>query len=241
VFSDAADGRDSEFNEWYDTRHIPEILAGVPAFVAAQRFRCSEHQRSTAIPCPWRYLAIYELETDDLADAYSAMDTLRDAGQLTPHDGTLAPGNVAWTYTELWPQLAQTEEAAASKPTLGTKRHEFVILTDPTDGREDDFLRWYEAHIPEILDNYPGLTTGHLFRAAPQQRTGQAPDWRYLALYALEADDVAEYFAIEPRGLEGMTKPDGALAARPAQWVFTPLGPRATESSPTSVSAPAGV
>jgi hypothetical protein len=229
VFSNAAEGRHVDYNEWYDNHHVPQVLA-IPGYVAARRYRCSEHQRSTAVPCPWHYLTIYELGTDDLPAAYAATDALRDAGGFTPHDGALADGHVAWTYTELGPMLNQTDEAASRKAKLGTGEHEFVILTDPTEGREEDFLRWYDAHLPEILDNYPGLTTGQLFRAAQVQRSGKAPDWQYLALYDLEADDVADYFAIEPRGLEGMTQVDGALAARPAQWVFSPIGPRVTRS-----------
>jgi hypothetical protein len=239
VFSNAAEGRDADYNEWYDHRHVPEVLGGAPGYVAAQRYRCSEHQRSTAIPCPWRYLAIYELETEDLQETFAAMDALRDAGRFTPHDGALADDHAAWTYTELRPLLRQSDEAAARKAALGSEMHEFVILTDPAEGRLDDFLRWYDAHLPEVLEHYPGLTTGQLFRAAPVQRSGKAPTWEYLALYDLEADDVADYFAVEPHGLPGMTKSDGALAPGPAQWVFSPIGARVTRpaAAPTAVVA----
>jgi hypothetical protein len=34
-------------------------------------------------------------------------------------------------------------------------------------------------------------------------------------LYDLKADDVAEYFAVEPHGLAGMTKADGARGRDP--------------------------
>jgi hypothetical protein len=240
VFSNAAEGREADYNAWYDHRHVPEVLAGAPSYVAAQRYRCSEHQRSTAIPCPWRYLAIYELETEDLQEVYATMDALRDAGRFTPHDGALADDHVAWTYTELWPMLRQTDEAAARKTKLGTGQHQFVILTNPSEGRLEDFLRWYDAHLPEILDHYPGLTSGHLFKAAAAQRSATAPDWDYLALYELEADDVADYFAIEPHGLEGMTKSDGALAPRPAQWMFSPVGARVTRPAAAPTAAVAG-
>lgn len=233
VFSNAVSGCETAFNDWYDTRHIPEVLA-LPGYVAARRYRCSAHQRSTAIPCPWEYLAIYELDTDDLSATFSAMDAVRDRGGLTPHGGTLGDDHVAWTYTELGPLLRQTDEAAARKADLGQGEHEFVILTNPTEGREQDFLRWYDAHVPEILDNYPGLTTGQLFEAAAVQRHGKAPEWQYLALYDLEAGSVADYFAIEPHDLEGMTKVEGALAPRPAQWVFSPVGERVTASSVAS-------
>lgn len=226
VFSNAAEGRDQDFNDWYEGHHIPEIVGSAAGFTAAQRYRCSPDQRSSAIECPWEYLAIYELEIDDVTEAYGALHALRDAGRFTPHGGSLADGHVAWTYTELTPLLRESAAATAAKQQLGTKEHEFVILTNPTEGREADFLHWYDLHLPEVLENYPGLTTGQLFKAAPTQRHGSAPEWQYLALYDLVADDVAEYFAVEPHGLKGMATPDGALGPRPAQWVFTPISAR---------------
>jgi hypothetical protein len=45
VFSNPADGRDADYNAWYDDHHVPEVLDHVPGYVAAQRYRCSEHQR----------------------------------------------------------------------------------------------------------------------------------------------------------------------------------------------------
>jgi len=37
----AVEGREDEFNEWYDNVHIPEALA-VDGFVAAHRFKISD-------------------------------------------------------------------------------------------------------------------------------------------------------------------------------------------------------
>lgn len=58
VLSNAADGRDDEFNDWYDNVHLGEVLALGP-FTAAQRFRLAPEQIS---PQQHRYLAIYEFE-----------------------------------------------------------------------------------------------------------------------------------------------------------------------------------
>jgi hypothetical protein len=61
VLTDPLEGKDEEFNEWYDNVHIPELLK-VPGFAAAQRF----------VAVPWmkgelperRYLTLYEFDTD---------------------------------------------------------------------------------------------------------------------------------------------------------------------------------
>ena len=57
---------ESEFNDWYDTDHVPERLA-IPGFLAARRYECIEG---------WpRYLAIYDLADPDVltSPAYLAV------------------------------------------------------------------------------------------------------------------------------------------------------------------------
>ena len=63
VMTKPRDGADDEFNDWYDRIHLPEVLA-VPGFVSARRFRAMPSVRGT-LP-DQRYLAIYEIEADDL-------------------------------------------------------------------------------------------------------------------------------------------------------------------------------
>ncbi len=58
ALSNAAQGRDDDYNEWYNTQHMPDVLA-VPGFVSAERLTCIGEG-------PHRYLAIYEIETDDI-------------------------------------------------------------------------------------------------------------------------------------------------------------------------------
>ncbi|WP_068088975.1 DUF4286 family protein [Novosphingobium rosa] len=59
VLANPVDGRDDDFNHWYDTVHLPDVLK-VPGVTGAERFRLSEGGQ-------WRYLAIYELECEDPA------------------------------------------------------------------------------------------------------------------------------------------------------------------------------
>jgi hypothetical protein len=57
--------REDEYNRWYDETHIPEVLA-VPGIVGARRYRLSERQQTTA-DRSYPYLAVYDLDADDLA------------------------------------------------------------------------------------------------------------------------------------------------------------------------------
>lgn len=64
VYTNAMEGQDEAYNEWYTNRHLIDVLT-IPGVVAAQRFALSDKQRLDP-PFPWNYAAIYEIETDDL-------------------------------------------------------------------------------------------------------------------------------------------------------------------------------
>lgn len=59
VATNAAAGRDDEFNEWYDNRHLSDVLS-LDGFISAQRFRLADTDPEQS--APQRYLAIYEVE-----------------------------------------------------------------------------------------------------------------------------------------------------------------------------------
>ena len=69
VYTNALEGKDDEFNRWYDETHIPEVLEFTKS-VAAQRFRLSDAQPGD--PGPHRYLAVYEFEVDS-KEAYDSL------------------------------------------------------------------------------------------------------------------------------------------------------------------------
>jgi hypothetical protein len=60
IITNAVPGKEQEFNTWYDQQHIADVLR-VPGFVAARRFELAQPESDL----PGRYLALYEIETDD--------------------------------------------------------------------------------------------------------------------------------------------------------------------------------
>lgn len=77
VFNEPKSPEDeAEYNAWYDGDHLPQILAHVPAITGAQRYRIMPGQDLSLRGSP-RYLAIYDIEADDV------MDGLRQLGQAT--------------------------------------------------------------------------------------------------------------------------------------------------------------
>ena len=63
VFSNALEGRDADFNDWYDNQHLGDVLA-VPGFYRAQRLTID--RTLTGEAAEFKYLAVYEFEADDL-------------------------------------------------------------------------------------------------------------------------------------------------------------------------------
>ncbi len=82
VFSDPAEGCDQDYNEWYSGRHLADICA-LPGFTSAQRFKLDSVSMGAALN---KYLAIYDMETDDPDWVVENMFALRDteAMPMTP-------------------------------------------------------------------------------------------------------------------------------------------------------------
>jgi hypothetical protein len=69
--------RDADYNHWYDTVHLNDVCA-VDGFVAARRY--------AAIGGEGPYVAIYEIETDDLEQAVEDLLAAFEAGQFRMSD-----------------------------------------------------------------------------------------------------------------------------------------------------------
>ena len=60
---------DEKFNEWYDNFHLPDVMS-TAGFVNARRFVSPDFSTMDT----GRYLAIYEVETDDIHKTMAALD-----------------------------------------------------------------------------------------------------------------------------------------------------------------------
>jgi len=83
VLTNPVAGRDDEYNDWYDRRHIPDVLA-IPGFVAAQRFRVEKLEPIAMLP--WRYLAIYEVAAGGVEAAFSELDVRKGTERMPISD-----------------------------------------------------------------------------------------------------------------------------------------------------------
>jgi hypothetical protein len=89
------------YNAWYDGDHVPQILASVATITGATRYLLAPGQTS-AIPGAPRYLAIYDIEADDVLDAYRQLgQAVRDGKVIMTDKIRSDPPSTYLVYEEL--------------------------------------------------------------------------------------------------------------------------------------------
>lgn len=73
--------REAVFNDWYDNIHLPDVLE-TPGFIRATRYENTDPPEGKG-----KFLAVYEIETDDLRQTMKAlgenMGKKRDEGRMS--------------------------------------------------------------------------------------------------------------------------------------------------------------
>ncbi len=99
-----------------------------------------------------------------------------------------------------------------------------VVLSNPVEGREDEFNEWYEhTHLDEVLRS-AGFRSAQRFHLDAQ--AGHASSHDYLALYETEGDSAAEVIE-RLNATRGQRQQSKSIDNRGAAlWVFSPTGER---------------
>jgi hypothetical protein len=169
---DFSSADEDEFNEWYDTEHVPERLR-IPGFINAVRW--------LGVDNPKLSLAIYDLES---------LDVLRK-----PEYRAVSPENFSpWTKRLLVRQCKRVCRFNAEQ--MGTRKVApdeaaglLVFATNVAPEAEAEFNEWYDTeHIPR-LSALPGVLMARRFKAAGAAIAGSA-DRKYVATYHLTSPDV---------------------------------------------------
>ncbi len=96
ALSRPVEGREAEYNDWYQNVHLAQMVA-LPGFVSAQRFRVS---RSLGARDVFPYLALYEIDTDDIDASVRAIETSPESGTLLIADSIDRQAAYAAIYEE---------------------------------------------------------------------------------------------------------------------------------------------
>lgn len=107
AFTNAADGKEEEYNTWYTDQHVHDVLA-VPGVVSAQRFRIvGDHAASF----DFSFMTLYEIETEDLASVYTAIAE-RSGTPLMPSSNSISSKKLFLDTEPIMEKLIGTEASA---------------------------------------------------------------------------------------------------------------------------------
>jgi hypothetical protein len=93
----ASPEREQEFNDWYNGTHLPEVLA-VPGLQRARRLKQVEPKGPQA-PEP-DYLALYDVETDDLGAFLQDVGARSQDGRIAANDVMVIEVNAIYEIIE---------------------------------------------------------------------------------------------------------------------------------------------
>ena len=69
VFTDPVEGKEDEYNAWYNDVHLAEVIES-PGFVRAQRFEVADMMPGVT---DHKYVAVYEMDSDEPESQIKAM------------------------------------------------------------------------------------------------------------------------------------------------------------------------
>jgi hypothetical protein len=88
----ASEETDAEFNRWYTETHVPELRAAIPSITSVNRYRLTP-ELGAAVPAAGRYLAVYELDSDDAGEAAAQLIEATGGGKVSAPVGMDTAGN----------------------------------------------------------------------------------------------------------------------------------------------------
>ena len=90
-------GKESEYNDWYQNVHLSQVV-NVEGLTGVQRYRLAHNVGKEAV---LPYLAIYDMETDDLAGVMAEMDRRAGTDRMVVSDAVDQQCLIAAVYEEL--------------------------------------------------------------------------------------------------------------------------------------------
>ena len=177
-----APSREAEFHEWYNTIHIPDRM-NTPGFNGARRYEAREARDGRG-----QYLAIYNLQSDDIDQTWSRVLADRAQEEKIGHSSSTRNNLVIPFWRDvLWKQIS---ERIADGYRKNDSMQHWVKLVEVhcTPSREAEFNDWYDnIHAPDVLKT-PGYTGARRY-VNKEARDGRG---KYLAIYHIDSNDIAE-------------------------------------------------
>jgi hypothetical protein len=198
----------AEFNRFYNTTHVHEVIAAHPGFVSVSRYELLDPDPRGGVHRGPRWLAVYEMQ-----DEQAALEYIKDDERPWLHRRKYSPWPAArkrakTVWRMIWRQVAS--RGSSEQPPESIFMVGMNVPADTTPEGLAEFNTFYtETHVPEVMA-YGGYARGtrfELYRGLAHPDPG-CP--RFCAIY--EADAAAT----ESRNARRESRP--ALSSGPPTW-----------------------
>jgi hypothetical protein len=170
VYTDLVDDKyDEEFNAWYNTRHLPQLMA-IPGILDAARY--------VAVKGGPKYLAVYELESADVIHSDAFANRPR-----TAQDQEMSPRVIGKNFTsvlgqQIFPDALENADRRMA-PVLQIGR---MSVPDTVDAA---WNTWYNGEYIPGYRTVPGVIYARRYRVLEG-------DVQYTTVYEFESETVPE-------------------------------------------------
>lgn len=222
AFTNAKAGCEDAFNAWYDSDHLPQVLAA-DHMIGGRRLRVAIADDD--LDHPYEFLALYDVEPGRAVAASRSVIERRP-----PLTDDLEGTPASWWYEELGPRRAV--DGAGDGPF-----DRLVVFTNSVPGEDDVFNAWYdERHVPDLLEKVDGVVAAQRFRRAEGVPFNRSCPWGHLALYDIPQGEArralnaivwsrAERAEAEGAGREPQVPISPAMADERLSWWYTEITP----------------
>ena len=178
AWTHVAPEREEEFNAWYDTEHLPQVVA-LPGFIRGRRYACDG-----AMP---KYLAWYDTADETVEPGLHLKKFIADSSPWWRRIGGFIQHRERMNF--------QLKRDVGEKPREDTPWL-YIVHTDIPDHIVDEYNEWYDKeHLPRLV-TVPGV-----IRARRYTAVSGGP--KYLTAYELTDRNAFE----SPEGLKARKTP----------------------------------
>ena len=185
---------EAEWDEWYDTVHLPDLFAYGDGPTVATRWRLSS-KPVLGMPGPgFSHVTIYEFRGGDVADQIARLAPraaeLREAGRIHPTHSVMD----AHTFT------AHGRYRDKPEPSSSLRGHilAYVLANDPT--REAEWTQWYDdQHVPDMMAS-GAFEAATRWERSPRMRYGA----NFITLYDVAHESIDKAVELSAEVMPGI-------------------------------------
>ncbi|MGV8854965.1 MAG: hypothetical protein ACOH2L_09950 [Devosia sp.] len=111
-------------------------------------------------------------------------------------------------------------------------KYNLIALTNPLEGRDDEFNQWYtDIHLADVL-KLPGVKAAQRFGLAQTQHRPGPFEWKYMAVYEIDIADISTTLTALTAASGTAAMPlSPALSPDRLVWIYEPITERVDHST----------